>query len=101
MVIAAGLAGENAKESWRILKRDRNKTASPNAGYTMGAMAGALETQLAKPEHYALGDKGPITPEDIFKALRIMLITAFLFGLILIVIPITTIEIYHYLITIL
>jgi adenosylcobinamide-phosphate synthase len=101
MVIAAGLAGENAKESWRILKRDRNKTASPNAGYTMGAMAGALETQLAKPEHYALGDKGPITPEDIFKALRIMLITAFLFGLILIVIPITTIEIYHYLINIL
>ncbi|MCL2642699.1 MAG: cobalamin biosynthesis protein [Candidatus Bathyarchaeota archaeon] len=95
MVIAAGLAGENAKESWRILKRDRNKTASPNAGYTIGAMAGALETQLAKPEHYTLGDKGPITPEDIFKALRIMTITAILFGLITItlIIPIITLKI--------
>jgi cobalamin biosynthesis protein CobD/CbiB len=41
MVVAAGLVGENAKESWRILKRDRNKLASPNAGYTIGAMAGA------------------------------------------------------------
>lgn len=100
MVIAAGLSGENAKESWRVLKRDRNKTASPNAGYTMGAMAGALETQLAKPEHYALGDKGPITPEDIFKALRIMTITALLFGLILIILPIITVEIYYYLINI-
>jgi adenosylcobinamide-phosphate synthase len=93
MVIAAGLAGENAKEAWRILKRDKNKTASPNAGYTMGAMAGALETQLAKPEHYALGDKGPISPDDIFKALQIMTITAILFGLILIILPITTIKI--------
>jgi len=93
MVIAAGLAGENFKEAWRILKRDKNNTASPNAGYTISAMAGALETQLAKPGHYALGDKGALEPEDIFKALRIMTITALLFGLI-IVIPIIALRIY-------
>ncbi|MDR2700370.1 MAG: cobalamin biosynthesis protein [Nitrososphaerota archaeon] len=93
MVIAAGLTGENAKKSWRILKRDKNNTASPNAGYTISAMAGALETQLAKPEHYTLGDEGPITPDDIFKALRIMEITTILFGLI-IVIPIVALKIY-------
>jgi adenosylcobinamide-phosphate synthase len=93
MVIAAGLSGESAKESWHILKRDRNKTASPNAGYTIGAMAGALETQLEKPGHYTLGDKGPITPEDIFKALQIMTVTAVLFGLIFIVIPMTVFKI--------
>jgi adenosylcobinamide-phosphate synthase len=93
MVIAAGIVGENAKESWRILKRDRNTTASPNAGYTMGAMAGALETQLSKPGHYALGDEGEITPDDIFKALRIMEVTALLFGLV-IVVPIVALRIY-------
>ena len=93
MVIAAGLAGENFKEAWRVLKRDKNSTASPNAGYTISAMAGALETQLAKPGHYALGDKGALEPEDIFKALRIMTITALLFGLIIIV-PIVALRIY-------
>ncbi len=85
MVLAAGLIGENAKESWRILKRDKNTTSSPNAGYTIGAMAGALETQLAKPGHYSLGDEGEITPDDIFKALRIMEVTSLLFGLVIVV----------------
>ncbi|MCL2134659.1 MAG: cobalamin biosynthesis protein [Candidatus Bathyarchaeota archaeon] len=93
MVAAAGLVGANAKESWRILKRDKNKTTSPNAGYTISAMAGALETQLTKPDHYTLGDKGPLTPNDIIKALQIMETTALLFGLI-IIIPIIALRIY-------
>jgi adenosylcobinamide-phosphate synthase len=93
MVVAAGLGGENDKESWRIQKRDKNTTASPNAGYTIGAMAGALETQLAKPGHYSLGDEGEITPDDIFKALRIMKVTALLFGLV-IVVPIVALQVY-------
>ena len=93
MVVAAGFVGESAKGSWRILKRDKNKTASPNAGYTIGAMAGALETQLAKSEHYTLGDEGPITPDDIFKALRIMEVTALLFGLV-ITVPTIALRIY-------
>ncbi|XHH10159.1 MAG: cobalamin biosynthesis protein [Candidatus Bathyarchaeia archaeon] len=93
MVVAAGLVGENAKESWRILKRDKNNTVSPNAGYTISAMAGALETQLAKPGHYALGDENDITPEDIFKALRIMEVTALLFGVV-VVLPIVAFRLY-------
>ncbi|MCL2288331.1 MAG: cobalamin biosynthesis protein [Candidatus Bathyarchaeota archaeon] len=93
MIIAAGLTGENAKKAWQILKRDKNNTVSPNAGYTISAIAGALETQLEKSGHYTLGDKGPITPEDILKALRIMEITALLFGLVIIV-PIAALKIY-------
>lgn len=93
MVVAAGLVGENAKESLRILRRDKNKLASPNAGWTIGAMAGALDTQLAKPGHYALGDEHDINPDDIFKALRIMEVTALLFGLV-IVVPIVALRIY-------
>ncbi len=93
MVIAAGLVGENAKESLRIIKRDKNKLASPNAGWTISAMAGALDTQLAKPGYYALGDEHDINPDDIFKALKIMEVTAVLFGLI-VVLPILALRIY-------
>ena len=93
MVLAAGIIGENSKESLRILRRDKNKLASPNAGWTIGAMAGALDTQLAKPGYYALGDEHDINPDDIFKALRIMEVTAVLFGLI-VVMPILALRIY-------
>ena len=80
MVAASFLLGENWRESWRILNRDKGKTVSVNAGWTISAMAGALNTQLEKPGHYALGDDHAITPEHIDRALRIMTLTAVLFG---------------------
>jgi adenosylcobinamide-phosphate synthase len=82
MVASAGLLGANWRNSWRILLRDKNKTASPNAGWTISGMAGALNTQLEKEGHYALGDAEAISPEDITKAWRIMGLTAVLFGVI-------------------
>lgn len=85
MVASAGLLRANWRNSWRILKRDKNKTASPNAGWTISAMAGALNTQLEKEDHYALGDGAKILPEDITKAWRIMCVTAILFGVIVVV----------------
>ncbi len=95
MVAASGILGENSKESLRILKRDKNKTASPNAGWTISAMAGALNTQLSKPGYYALGDEHEIDPEDIFKALRVMELTAVLFGLV-VVMPILVLRVYSF-----
>jgi adenosylcobinamide-phosphate synthase len=84
MVAAAGLLGENWRESWRILQRDKTKTNSVNAGWTMSAMAGALGVQLEKSGHYALGDKGDISPEHITRALRVMELTAVMFGAVVI-----------------
>jgi adenosylcobinamide-phosphate synthase len=84
MVAAAGLLGENWRESWRILQRDKTKTNSVNAGWTMSAMAGALGVQLEKSGHYALGDKGEISPEHITRALRVMELTAIMFGAVVI-----------------
>lgn len=43
---AAFMLGLNAKNSWRILERDRKKHASPNSGHTEAAAAGALNIQL-------------------------------------------------------
>ncbi len=84
MVASAGLIRANWRNSWRILKRDKNKTASPNAGWTISAMAGALDTQLEKEGHYALGDGAKILPEDITRAWRIMVLTSVLFGVIVV-----------------
>jgi cobalamin biosynthesis protein CobD/CbiB len=56
-------------------------------------MAGALDTQLAKPGYYALGDEHEIDADDIFKALRIMEATAVLFGLV-VVLPILALRVY-------
>ena len=93
MVAAALLLGENWRESWRILQRDKHKTASPNAGYTISAMAGALNIQLEKQGYYKLGDDHGISHEDIGKALRVMTLTAALFGL-LVVLPVLALRIY-------
>jgi adenosylcobinamide-phosphate synthase len=84
MVAASALLGENWRESWRILQRDKTKTNSVNAGWTMSAMAGALGVQLEKSGHYALGDKGDISPAHIMRALRVMELTAVLFGAVVI-----------------
>jgi adenosylcobinamide-phosphate synthase len=93
MVAASYLLREDWRESWRILRRDKAKTVSLNAGWTISAMAGALNTQLEKPGHYSLGDDHGITPEHIYRALRVMTLTAVLFGAI-VVMPILVLRIY-------
>ena len=91
IVVSAGLLGADGRNSWRILMRDKNKTASPNAGWTISAMAGALNTQLEKKGYYALGDGEEISPDDIWKALRIMELTSVLFGVV-VVFPVLTLK---------
>jgi adenosylcobinamide-phosphate synthase len=93
MVAASLLLREDWRESWRILQRDKHKTASPNAGFTISAMAGALNIQLEKQGYYTLGDDHGISPEHIPKALRVMTVTAALFGLVVIV-PVLALRIY-------
>jgi adenosylcobinamide-phosphate synthase len=84
MVVAVFLLGENWRQAWRILQRDRGNMVSLNAGWTIGVMAGALGVQLEKPGCYVLGDGEGISPRDILKALRIMELTAVLFGVVVV-----------------
>jgi adenosylcobinamide-phosphate synthase len=60
LALAAGarLGGESGSRAWDVWRRDGGSTASPNAGQTMSAMAGALGVTLEKCSHYRLGD-GP------------------------------------------
>jgi adenosylcobinamide-phosphate synthase len=93
MVAVSFLLGEDWRESWRILQRDKHKTVSINAGWTISAMAGALNIQLEKQGYYTLGDDHGISPEHILKALRVMTLTAVLFGLV-VVLPVLALRIY-------
>lgn len=70
LVVAAWVTGGEGREAWRVMWRDRQKTQSPNAGWTMAAMAGALGVTLEKVGAYCLGEGRPPTPGDIARALR-------------------------------
>lgn len=83
-ILAAILLRENWRKSWTILKRDRKNTASPNAGWTISTMAGALNIKLEKPSFYAIGDNADVKPIHIMKALQIMMMTSILFAILLV-----------------
>jgi adenosylcobinamide-phosphate synthase len=80
MIISAAILQNNWKESYKIMIRDGKKTESPNAGYPMAALAGALETKFEKINHYKLGDGEIIlTKEHVHSAISIMKLTSVLF----------------------
>jgi adenosylcobinamide-phosphate synthase len=74
---SALLPGQRAASAWRIMWRDHARTESPNAGWTMSGMAGALGVELEKVGHYRLGDRTrPLEPKDISRAIQTMYLVA-------------------------
>jgi adenosylcobinamide-phosphate synthase len=62
------LAGGRA---FGTLRREASRTASPNSGWPMAAMALAIDRRLRKPGAYALNEEAPTpSPHDTAKALR-------------------------------
>ncbi len=91
MVFATMILGKNWKSAYGIMMRDGRKTSSPNAGYPMAALAGALGVSFEKVDYYKVGD-GPIsyTNEHVKTSIKLMKITSILFcGMI--TIPLATI----------
>ena len=91
MIISAAILQNNWKESYKIMIRDGKKTESPNAGYPMAALAGALGTKFEKVNHYELGSgELTLTKEHVNSAISIMKLTSVLFfGIV--IIPIVTV----------
>lgn len=88
MVLSAMILKNNWKKSYEIMIRDGKKTESPNAGYPMSAIAGALGKKFEKIDHYSLGDGDlSFSNEHIKSAITLMKVTSIIFSL-TIVIPI-------------
>lgn len=75
VVIAAKWNRIKFRRAWQVMRRDAPTTDSPNAGYPMSAMAGALDVELEKVGQYKLG-KGlrQPTPEDIGQARKLLML---------------------------
>ncbi|MCV0392956.1 MAG: cobalamin biosynthesis protein [Nitrosopumilus sp.] len=80
MILSAAILQNDWKKSFKTMIRDGKKTESPNAGYPMAALAGALQTKFEKINHYQLGnDEITLTEEHIYSAIKIMKLTSILF----------------------
>lgn len=81
MIAACPFLGFDARQAFRIWRRDRRRHASPNSAQTESACAGALHLRLAGDAQYFgqvhhkpyIGDDDrPVEPEDIRRANRLM-----------------------------
>jgi adenosylcobinamide-phosphate synthase len=90
LALAAVLTGQDGRRALRVGWRDGRKHPSPNSAWAEAAMAGALGVQLGGPSTYGgvasekprLGDPGrPLTDGSVRRAVRIMLVTAWLAAL--------------------
>jgi len=79
MILSALILGYNWKESFYIMRRDGKKLESPNAGFPIAALAGALGTKLEKINYYAVGDGNiEFTKSHIISAIRLMKVSSIL-----------------------
>ncbi len=73
IALAALVCKKDASGAWRIMRRDRGKTESPNAGWSMATAAGAMNVQVEKIGHYRLGEAYALpAPESIDASLRLV-----------------------------
>jgi adenosylcobinamide-phosphate synthase len=86
MIISAAILQNNWRNSYKVMIRDGKTIESPNAGYPMAALAGALETKFEKINYYKLGDgEIVLTKHHVLSAIKIMKLTSILFFGIIIV----------------
>jgi adenosylcobinamide-phosphate synthase len=73
LAVGAALAGEDGPGAARVAWAQHRRTASPNAGWPMAAIAGALDVGLAKRGAYRLGEGAlPSSPDAIRRARRVV-----------------------------
>jgi adenosylcobinamide-phosphate synthase len=73
LILATFLSRRDGRQSWRVALSEHAKTESPNAGWPMAAIAGALNVQLEKTGHYKLGKTSASgVPETIDDSVELM-----------------------------
>ena len=77
IVLAGSLCRMPAGRGLQALWAGRRLTASPNAGWTIGAMSGLLGVTLEKAGHYRIGERlDSPTPRHIGASVRVALVVA-------------------------
>jgi adenosylcobinamide-phosphate synthase len=72
LVLAAAITRADATRALAAAWRDHGRTESPNAGWPMAAMAGALGVRLEKAGYYCLGERFPLcSAADVHRSVRI------------------------------
>jgi adenosylcobinamide-phosphate synthase len=85
LIVLASLYTGHARDGWRVMVKEHNKTESPNAGWTIGAMAGTLGIELEKAGAYKLGaGTETMSTASISRAQVIMLLSAAMWSLVII-----------------
>ena len=80
MIFSSMILGKDWKKSYTIMMRDGRNTQSPNAGYPMAAIAGALGTKFEKINFYSLGDgEVSFSTEHVKSAIALMKVTSIIF----------------------
>jgi len=83
LVSAAFLSRRDGRASWQVARSQHSQTESPNAGWPMAAIAGALNVQLEKVGHYRLGGSStPKAPETIDASLGLVQIAMLIWVLV-------------------
>lgn len=79
IIISAAMLRLDWRKANYILRRDARNCDSPNSGYTMASVAGALDIQLEKEGVYTLGDGfNKLEVDTIEKAIDLTRLTIFL-----------------------
>ncbi len=80
LALASLLLGEDWRACIKVSVRDHGVPPSPNSGWSMAAVAGALGISMDKPGCYMIGDGGLTDdPEAILRALRVVEVASLLF----------------------
>lgn len=83
LVVAAFLSRRNGRNSWQVALKEHTGTESPNAGWPIAAMAGALGVRLEKVGHYRLGKENALpAPVAIDTSVKLLYIAALVWVLI-------------------
>jgi len=84
IVFASGICRTDANGSWRTMLQQHDRTASPNAGWTMCSMAGSLGVELEKNGEYTLsGGNAALSNTVVSQSQAVMLTSAGIWGLII------------------
>ena len=77
LIFASFVSRRGMHYVWQMALSEHRKTDSPNAGWPMAAMAGALGVQLEKPGQYRLGTaRTALIPQTIDASVQLLMIAA-------------------------